>query len=265
MKKQQMGLVGLAVMGQNLALNVESKGFPVAVYNRTAARTEEFIEGKGKGKDIVATYSPQELAQALETPRKILIMVKAGDPVDAMIQQLRPHLSAGDLIIDGGNSFYKDTERRSKELAADGILYIGTGISGGEDGALKGPCIMPGGQEEAYKLVEEVLASIAAKTEDGDCCTYIGPRGAGHYVKMVHNGIEYGNMQLLAETYDMMKGLLGMEAGEMSKVFAQWNEQELGSYLVEITAAGLSKLDGETGKSGLCHLAGCLGRIWVQP
>ncbi len=247
MKKQQMGLVGLAVMGQNLALNMANKGFSVAVYNRTTTRTAEFMAAGAKNKDIVGATTIEEFVEALEKPRKIMMMVKAGGPVDTVIQQLRAHLSKGDLLIDGGNSFYRDTIRRSEELAQGGFLYIGTGVSGGEEGALKGPCIMPGGQQDAYKLVAPVLTRIAAQTEDGACCAYIGPGGAGHFVKMVHNGIEYGIMQLIAETYDIMKSLLGMEAQEMSEVFGEWNQHELDSYLVEITRAVLAKVDEETG------------------
>ncbi|MGB2937151.1 MAG: NADP-dependent phosphogluconate dehydrogenase [Phycisphaerae bacterium] len=244
---QQVGLVGLAVMGQNLALNIESKGFSVAVFNRTGSKTEAFVKGPAAGKNIVGTHEPKELCASLERPRRIILMVKAGAPVDAMIEQFRPHLEKGDLVIDGGNSFFKDTERRLDDLAKDGILYIGTGISGGEEGALHGPCIMPGGSEEAYALVRDVLERCAAQV-DGPCCAYIGPRGAGHFVKMVHNGIEYGIMQCIAEVYDLMKSVVGLEPPRMSSVFAEWNEGELGGYLVEITAACLAKTDPETGR-----------------
>jgi 6-phosphogluconate dehydrogenase len=247
MAKQQVGLVGLAVMGENLALNIESKGFSVAVFNRTAEKTKVFIEGRAAGKRFVGTFSPKELCDALEQPRKIILMVKAGAPVDDMIAQIKPFLAKGDLLIDGGNSYFTDTERRAADLAKDGLLYIGTGVSGGEEGALKGPCIMPGGQSEAYKLVEGVLVKIAAQV-DGPCCVYIGPRGAGHYVKMVHNGIEYGVMQCIAEIYDVLRSVLRLKAAELSLIFGKWNEAELGGYLMEITAACLAKVDLDTGK-----------------
>jgi len=247
MAKQQVGLVGLGVMGDSLVLNMESKGFSVAVFNRTTAKTTAFIQGPAAGKRIVGTSTPKELCDALESPRKILLMVKAGQAVDDVIAEFRPILEKGDLLIDGGNSFFLDTERRTKDLAKDGILYIGTGVSGGEEGALKGPCIMPGGSPEAYALIKDVLEKIAAQV-DGPCCTYIGPGGAGHYVKMVHNGIEYGIMQCLAEVYDVLQGLLGLKAAELSKIFAKWNAAELGGYLMEITALCLAKIDPETGK-----------------
>ncbi len=243
MAKQQFGVLGLAVMGQNLALNVVEKGFSVAVFNRTASRTEAFMAGPAKGKDVVATYSHQELAAALERPRKMLLMVKSGSPVDEQIALLKPHLEKGDVIIDGGNSFFKDTERRSEALGKDGILYIGTGISGGEEGALLGPCIMPGGQKKAYQLVESILTTIAAQVDDGACCTYIGPGGAGHYVKMVHNGIEYGIMEILAEVYDIAKRVLSLTPDEMHSMFAEWNDAELGGYLMEITRDIMAKKD----------------------
>jgi 6-phosphogluconate dehydrogenase len=247
MAKQQIGLVGLAVMGENLAMNIESKGFSVGVFNRTGEKTRVFIEGRAKGKNFVGAYSAKELCDILETPRKIILMVKSGSPVDDMIAQFRPFLEKGDLLIDGGNSFFPDTERRAIDLAKDGILYIGTGVSGGEEGALKGPCIMPGGSPEAYALVKKVLEKIAAQV-DGPCCTYIGPRGAGHYVKMVHNGIEYGIMQCIAETYDVLQRLLGLKAADLSKVFGKWNAAELGGYLMEITTTCLAKVDPDTGK-----------------
>ena len=245
--RQQVGLVGLAVMGENLALNIASKGFSLAVFNRTGTKTDAFLQGRAAGKKIVGAHTPQELCNAVETPRRILLMVKSGAPVDEMIAQLRPHLQQGDLLIDGGNSFFQDTERRAADLAVSGLLYIGTGVSGGEEGALKGPCIMPGGSPEAYALVKNVLEKIAAQV-DGPCCTYIGPRGAGHYVKMVHNGIEYGIMQCIAETYDILRTVLRLRAAEMSVTFGKWNAAELGGYLVEITAACLAKMDPDTGK-----------------
>jgi len=246
--KYQFGLIGLAVMGQNLVLNIERNGFSVAVYNRTAARTEEFMAKRAQGKQIKGCYSLQELVDALERPRKIMLMVKAGQPVDAVIQQLKPLLEKGDLIIDGGNSFYKDTERRAQELAAEGILFIGTGVSGGEEGALWGPAIMPGGQPEAYAMVQPIFEAIAAKAEGEPCVTYIGPRGAGHYVKMVHNGIEYGDMQLIAESYDIMHRALNLSAQELHEIFGEWNEGELQSYLIEITRDIFAKIDEETGQ-----------------
>jgi len=248
MNKQQFGLVGMAVMGQNLALNVERNGFAVAVYNRTAARTEEFMAGPARGKSIQATYTVEELVDALEKPHKIMLMVKAGGPVDDTIAQLKPHLEPGDLIIDGGNSFFGDTERRAKELAEVGINYIGTGVSGGEYGALWGPSIMPGGQPEAWEMVKPIFNAIAARVDGDPCVTYIGPRGSGHYVKMVHNGIEYGDMQLIAEAYDILKRIGGLSAAELHQVFAEWNKGELKSYLIEITADIFAKTDDETGQ-----------------
>ena len=248
MSKQKIGLVGLAVMGENLALNIESKGFPIAVFNRTTAKTEAFLAGKAKGKNIVGAKTIEEFVASLEKPRKILLMVKAGQPVDDMIDSIVGHLDKGDLLIDGGNSFFKDTARRGKDLSQKGILYIGTGVSGGEEGALKGPSIMPGGPRQAYQMVEDILTKIAAQVDDGPCCTYIGPGAAGHYVKMVHNGIEYGDMQLICEAYDILKTALGLEAPELSEIFAQWNKGELDSYLIEITAAVLARKDDDTGK-----------------
>jgi 6-phosphogluconate dehydrogenase len=246
--KQQFGLVGLAVMGENLVLNVESKGFSCAVWNRTTSKVDDFLNARGKGKNIVGCHSPAELAAALERPRKVMLMVKAGAPVDDMINQLLPVLEPGDLIIDGGNSFFKDTERRSVELEKKGFLFIGTGVSGGEEGALKGPAIMPGGQKDAYQLVEKIFDKISAQVDGDPCSTYIGPRGAGHYVKMVHNGIEYGDMQLISEIYDLMARAGGMSAPEIGRVFEKWNKGELSSYLIEITGKVLAKTDPETGK-----------------
>ena len=248
MSKNDFGLIGLAVMGQNLVLNIDRNGFSVSVYNRTTARTEEFMAGSAKGKGIRGFSSLQEFVDSLEKPRKIMLMVKSGEPVDAVIAQLKPLVEPGDLIIDGGNSFFKDTERRAIELAKDKINYIGTGVSGGEEGALWGPAIMPGGQPEAYKMVEPILTAIAAKAEGEPCVTYIGPRGAGHYVKMVHNGIEYGDMQLIAEAYDIMHRALDLSAKELQGIFAEWNEGELQSYLIEITRDIFARYDEETGK-----------------
>jgi 6-phosphogluconate dehydrogenase len=247
MAKQQIGVIGLAVMGKNLALNIESKGYSVAVYNRSREKTDEFLK-EAKGKNIVGTYSIEEFVNALEKPRKILLMVKAGAPTDATIEQLKPYLEKGDILIDGGNTYFKDTQRRNKELAELGIHFIGTGVSGGEEGALKGPSIMPGGQKEAHELVRPIFEAIAAKVDGEPCTTYIGPDGAGHYVKMVHNGIEYGDMQLIAEAYFLLKHVLGLNAQELHEVFAEWNKGELNSYLIEITADIFTKIDEETGK-----------------
>nr|MDH3135919.1 NADP-dependent phosphogluconate dehydrogenase [Bacillus velezensis] len=247
MSKQQIGVIGLAVMGKNLALNIESQGFSVSVYNRSSSKTEEFLE-EAKGKNVVGTYSIEEFVQSLETPRKILLMVKAGTATDATIQSLLPHLEKDDILIDGGNTYYKDTQRRNKELAESGIHFIGTGVSGGEEGALKGPSIMPGGQKEAHELVKPILEAISAKVDGEACTTYIGPDGAGHYVKMVHNGIEYGDMQLISESYFILKQVLGLSAEELHEVFAEWNKGELDSYLIEITADIFTKKDEETGK-----------------
>jgi 6-phosphogluconate dehydrogenase len=248
MSTYPIGLIGLAVMGENLVLNMESKGFPVAVFNRTPEKTKNFAETKAKGKNILPTYSIEEFINALARPRKIMLMVKAGDAVDKFIDKLIPHLERGDLIIDGGNSDYRDSERRAKYLGEKGFLFIGTGVSGGEEGALKGPSIMPGGQRDAYKLVEPIFTKIAAQVDGEPCCTYIGAGGAGHYVKMVHNGIEYGDMQLITEAYLLLKLVLGMDAQELHRTFLEWNSGDLDSYLIEITADIFSKKDEETGK-----------------
>ena len=242
MSKQQIGVVGMAVMGKNLALNIESRGYSVALFNRTGAKTTAVVE-EHPDKNFKATYTIEEFVESIEKPRRILLMVKAGPATDATIQELLPHLDKGDILIDGGNTFFKDTMRRNEELANSGINFIGTGVSGGEEGALKGPSIMPGGQKEAYALVAPILEQISAKAEDGaPCVTYIGPNGAGHYVKMVHNGIEYGDMQLIAESYDLMKNILNLSVEE-------WNQGELDSYLIEITADILTRKDDEgTGK-----------------
>lgn len=247
MTKRTFGVIGLAVMGENLALNVESRGFPIAVYNRTAAKTEQFMAERAQGKDIKAAYSLEEFVQTLERPRNILVMVKAGKPVDAVIEQLKPLLEQGDTIIDGGNSLFNDTERRTKDLEATGLGFVGMGVSGGEEGALNGPSLMPGGTESGYRDLEPILTKIAAQVDDGPCVTYIGPGGAGHYVKMVHNGIEYGDMQLIAEAYDLMKNTLNLTADELKEVFSQWNHtDELNSFLIEITADIFSNKDPKT-------------------
>jgi 6-phosphogluconate dehydrogenase len=234
--KADIGLVGLAVMGENLVLNMESRGFTVAVYNRTVDKVDGFINGRGKGKKIIGTHTITELIQSLKTPRKIMLMVKAGKPVDEFIDLLTPHMSQGDIIIDGGNSHFPDSIRRTKYLESKGFYFIGTGVSGGEEGALLGPSIMPGGSTAAWQFIKPIFQSIAAKVEDGTpCCDWVGNDGAGHFVKMVHNGIEYGDMQLISEAYQIMKDLLGMSADEMHLVFKKWNSGELDSYLVEIT------------------------------
>jgi 6-phosphogluconate dehydrogenase len=248
MSKQQIGVIGLAVMGKNLAMNIESRGYSVSVYNRSREKTDEMLE-ETKGKKIIGTYSIEEFVQSLEKPRKILLMVKAGAATDATIEQLKPHLEKGDIIIDGGNTYFADTQRRNQELSELGLHFIGTGVSGGEEGALHGPSIMPGGQKEAYDLVAPIFQDIAAKVNGDACTTYIGPDGAGHYVKMVHNGIEYGDMQLISESYFMLKHVLGLNADELHEVFAEWNKGELDSYLIEITADIFTKKDEETGKS----------------
>lgn len=250
MTLQKFGVIGLAVMGENLALNVESRGFPVSVYNRTSAKTDEFMRDRAPGKNVKATYSLEEFVQSLERPRRILVMVKAGKPVDAVIEQLKPLLDKDDMIIDGGNSLYEDTERRTRELEATGLGFVGMGVSGGEEGALNGPSLMPGGTEAAYKELEPILVKIAAQVDDGPCVTYIGPGGAGHYVKMVHNGIEYGDMELIAEAYHLLRDVVGLNAQELHEVFAEWNTtDELNSFLVEITADIFRKNDTETGKA----------------
>jgi 6-phosphogluconate dehydrogenase len=250
MNKQVFGLIGLGVMGQNFVLNVERNGYGVAVYNRTAEATEKYIAGPAAGKNIKPAYTLKEFVDALESPRKIMLLVKAGAPVDATIQQLIPLLDKGDLIIDGGNSFFTDTERRAKDLESQGFNFFGMGVSGGEEGALWGPSLMPGGSRDAYKEVEPIMNAVAAKAEeDGEpCVTYLGPGGSGHYVKMVHNGIEYGDMELIAEAYYLLKRALGLSAHEFHEIFTEWNKAELSSFLIEITAKVFSKVDDDTGK-----------------
>lgn len=236
MSKRNIGLIGLAVMGENLVLNMESKGFSVAVFNRTTSKVDNFINGRAKGKNISGCYSIKELIDSLERPRKVMLLVKAGRPVDDFIEMLIPHLEQGDIIIDGGNSHFPDTIRRTKYVESKGLLYIGTGVSGGEEGALKGPSIMPGGSSAAWPSVKPIFQKIAARTNEGEpCCDWVGENGAGHFVKMVHNGIEYGDMQMICETYHMMKYGLGMSNPEMEQVFSRWNDGKLDSYLIEIT------------------------------
>ena len=248
-QKADIGLIGLAVMGENLILNMESHGFTVSCFNRTVSKVDDFINGRGKGKNLIGCHSVQDFVNSLEKPRKIMMMVKAGKPVDETIESLLPHCEAGDILIDGGNSFFQDTIRRTKALADKGFLFVGTGVSGGEEGALKGPSIMPGGNPAAWPSVKPILQAIAAKVDNKHpCCEWLGPNGAGHFVKMVHNGIEYGDMQLICEAYHIMSQVLGMTPAEMQAVFAEWNEGVLDSYLIEITRDILSKKDDETGK-----------------
>ena len=245
----KMGVVGLGVMGASLARNIESKGFPVVGYDLDAKKTSAFLEGPAKGKSIIGVDRPEKLMEALERPRRVLMMVPAGPPVDSVIAHLKPHLEEGDILIDGGNSYFVDTDRRCDELEAAGFRFVGSGVSGGEEGALLGPAIMPGGPREAWEALAPIFRAIAAKAEDGaPCVEYMGPRGAGHYVKMVHNGIEYGDMQLIAETYDLLHRGAGMSAPDIAGVFREWNAGELRSYLVEITAKILDRIDEETAK-----------------
>ncbi|KGF72667.1 6-phosphogluconate dehydrogenase [Neosynechococcus sphagnicola sy1] len=248
MAQQSFGVIGLAVMGENLALNVERNGFPISVYNRSPEKTDAFMAERAQGKQVYAAYSIQDFVASLERPRKILIMVKAGAPVDAMIEQLKPLLDEGDILIDGGNSLYTDTARRAHDLESAQFTFIGMGVSGGEEGALNGPSLMPGGTKVAYEALEPILTKIAAQVDDGPCVTYVGPGGAGHYVKMVHNGIEYGDMQLIAEAYDLLNNVLGLTSSQLHEVFAEWNTtDELNSYLIEITADIFKVMDPPTG------------------
>lgn len=246
-KTAKIGMIGLAVMGENLAMNIERNGYPIAVFNRDPAKVDDFV-ARAAGKQVIGTKSPEEFVKSLERPRKAILLVKAGDPVDWTIEQIKPYMEEGDIIIDGGNSYFMDTERREKSLKAEGFNFIGSGVSGGEKGALWGPSLMPGGDRNAYEQIRPIWEAIAAKVDDGPCVTYIGPGGAGHYVKMVHNGIEYGDMQLIAEAYDMMRGILGMSADEMADVFDEWNRGDLESFLIEITAKILRVKDPETKK-----------------
>lgn len=246
MSKQQIGVVGMAVMGRNLALNIESRGYSVSIFNRSKDKTDEVIS-EHPGKKLVPYYTAEKFVESLEKPRRILLMVKAGEATDKTIESLKPYLEKGDILIDGGNTFFKDTIRRNKELSEEGFNFIGTGVSGGEEGALKGPSIMPGGQKHAYELVAPILKEIAAQADGEACVTYIGPDGAGHYVKMVHNGIEYGDMQLIAEAYALLKQALGLNNQQLAQTFSEWNKGELSSYLIEITADIFTKQD-ESGK-----------------
>ena len=243
-----IGLIGLAVMGENLVLNMESKGFSVAVFNRTTEVTDKFAAGRGKGKNIQPTRTMEEFVGALKRPRKTMIMVKAGAPVDAVIGQLAPLLEEGDVIIDGGNSLFTDTQRRCKDLEGRGIHFVGCGVSGGEEGALKGPSLMPGGSRESWEMIAPIFRKIAAQVDGEPCCRYMGSDGAGHYVKMVHNGIEYGDMQLICEAYAILKNVLGMDAPQLAETFTEWNKGELDSYLIEITSQIFRKIDPDTGK-----------------
>ena len=260
-KLADIGLIGLAVMGENLILNMENHGYTVAVFNRTVEKVDKFMEGRGAGKNFIGTHSIEELTKALKRPRKVMLLVKAGAAVDSFIDQLIPHLEPGDIIIDGGNTHYPDTNRRTKYVEEKGLLYIGTGVSGGEEGALLGPSIMPGGSPEAWTHVKDIFQNISAKVEDGSpCCDWVGENGAGHFVKMVHNGIEYGDMQMICETYQIMKDLLGMSNKEMYEVFREWNEGELDSYLIEITRDILAFTeDGEETVDKILDTAGQKG------
>lgn len=248
MTQADFGVAGMGVMGSNLALNVESRGYHVACWNRKDTFFDAFCAGPGRDKQFFTTSDPGEFVRALVRPRKILVMVKAGDPVDWTIDQFKPFLEPGDILIDGGNSDYHDTMRREKALKAEGFLFVGSGVSGGEEGALNGPSLMPGGAADAYEAIRPVWEAIAAKTEDGACTTYIGPDGAGHFVKMVHNGIEYGDMQLIAEAYDIMRRVLGLNADQLADIFTEWNKGLLDSYLIEITAKVFRVKDAETGR-----------------
>jgi 6-phosphogluconate dehydrogenase len=246
-KTAKIGMIGLGVMGENLARNIERNGYSIAVWNREPKKVDEFVE-RLEGHEVIGAHTPEEFVKSLERPRKAILLVKAGDPVDWTVNQIKPFMEEGDIIIDGGNSYFMDTERREKELKAEGFNFIGSGVSGGEKGALWGPSLMPGGDREAYEQIRPIWEAIAAKVDDGPCVTYIGPGGAGHFVKMVHNGIEYGDMQLIAEAYDLMRTVIGMEATEMADVFDEWNRGDLESFLIEITAQILRVKDEETGR-----------------
>ena len=254
-----IGLIGLAVMGENLVLNMESKGYTVAVYNRTTEKVDHFVNGRGRGKKFIATHTIAEFCRAIRRPRKVMMLVKAGPAVDDLIEQLLPHLESGDVIIDGGNTHFPDTIRRTKYVESKGLFYIGTGVSGGEEGALNGPSMMPGGSTAAWPLVKPIFQSICAQADGMPCCDWVGEDGAGHFVKMVHNGIEYGDMQLICETYQIMKDLLGMSNAEMHDVFAKWNEGDLDSYLIEITRDILAYRD-DTGAYTLDYILDAAGQ-----
>src|ERR1043166_6039395 len=243
-----IGLIGLGVMGENLVLNMESKGFSVAVFNRTTEITEKFAAGRAQGKNIQPTRTMEEFVGSLKQPRIAMMMVKAGAPVDSVIGQLVPLLKKGDVVIDGGNSLFTDTQRRAKELEAQGIHFVGMGVSGGEEGALNGPSLMPGGSRESWEIIGPIFRKIAAQVDGEPCCRYMGPDGAGHYVKLVHNGIEYGDIQLICEAYAILKDILEMQAPELAHIFAEWNKGELESYLIEITSKFFLKIAPETGK-----------------
>src|SRR5262245_12534052 len=243
-----IGLIGLGVMGENLVLNMESKGFSVAVFNRTTEVTEKFMADRDKGRNIQATHTKEEFVRALKKPRVAMMMVKAGPPVDSVIGQLAPLVEQGDIIIDGGNSLFTDTQRREKELAEKGIHFVGMGVSGGEEGALKGPSLMPGGSRESWDIIAPIFRKIAAQVDGEPCCRYMGPDGAGHYVKMVHNGIEYGDMQLICEAYAILKDVGGLEPNDLARIFEEWNKGDLDSYLIQITSQIFRKTDPETGK-----------------
>lgn len=260
--KADIGLIGLAVMGENLVLNMESKGFTVAVFNRTVEKVEAFVEGRGAGKNLIGARSIEEFVASLERPRKVMMLVKAGAAVDALIEQLIPHLEEGDILIDGGNTHFPDTVRRVEWVESKGLLYVGAGVSGGEEGALKGPSIMPGGSSAAWEKVKPIFQKISAQTENGEpCCDWVGEGGAGHFVKMVHNGIEYGDMQMICETYQLMKEGLGLSNEEMHEVFGAWNTSELDSYLIEITRdiLGYKTDDGEAVIDSILDTAGQKG------
>ena len=261
-EKADIGLIGLAVMGENLVLNMERNGYTVAVYNRTVEKVDNFMNARGKGKNFIGAHSVEEFIASLERPRKVMLLVKAGSPVDSFIEILLPHLEEGDIIIDGGNSHFPDTIRRTKYVESKGMLFIGTGVSGGEEGALMGPSIMPGGSAAAWPHVKQIFQDISAKVEDGSpCCDWVGVDGAGHFVKMVHNGIEYGDMQLISEAYNLMKNLLGMSADEMFDVFEEWNKGDLDSYLMEISRdiLGYKDDDGEALVEKILDTAGQKG------
>ena len=261
MHKCDIGLIGLAVMGENLVLNMERNGFSVAVFNRTVSKVDRFLGNRAKSKNIKGCYSIEDLVSSLKKPRKIMLLVKAGQPVDSFIDKLIPYLENGDIIIDGGNSHFPDTIRRTKYVEDRGLLYIGTGVSGGEEGALNGPSLMPGGSLKAWQYVKPIFQKIAAKVDDGSpCCEWVGENGAGHFVKMVHNGIEYGDMQMISEAYWIMKNVLGMTYAEIETAFGEWNRGELNSYLIEITAAIMNKRDNETGKPMLEVIMDCAGQ-----